>query len=266
MANENFLSYSHKDEDIATQIFQQLKLLDIDLWMDKDDLKAGSNWRERVDVGIRQSLNFLFLISPDSVSSPECEEELKVALNANKRIIPLVCRWAHPKQCHPALSDLQWLRLDENFGAGIRKLVTILDSPAGANPGSKIIYQLNLNYAEQFSSYYLFRSKYLIGRNPPETKTAGRILTPDRGASKVTATLTLKEDQYYLLDGIEQSSNYYPSTNGILINGSKIPQGIPIVLRSGDFVRFGTKSYFSYLIDFLGWQSPEEIDDRQTLT
>ena len=71
----------------------------------------------------------IFVLSPDSVRSPECAKELEQALALKKRIVPVLRR--EPGVAVPtALADSNWvyLRAGDDFETGLRKLVEALDA------------------------------------------------------------------------------------------------------------------------------------------
>ncbi|MGV2389526.1 MAG UNVERIFIED_CONTAM: toll/interleukin-1 receptor domain-containing protein [Microcystis novacekii LVE1205-3] len=51
--------------------------------------------------GIESSDNFLFIISPKSINSPYCSDEVEYAEKLNKRIIPYLT----PKSCSPRFAS-----------------------------------------------------------------------------------------------------------------------------------------------------------------
>ena len=85
-----FLSYSDKDEEIKEKIRQTLMRECYTIWMNKTDIKTGTAFQEAINQGIEGADNFVYLLSPDSLESEYCMQELSQALTNNKRIIPLL--------------------------------------------------------------------------------------------------------------------------------------------------------------------------------
>ena len=62
------------------------------MWLDVEDIPGGAKWRDRVRRGIEACKAFVFVISPDSVTSAQCLAEIEDAVALNKLIVPVVYR------------------------------------------------------------------------------------------------------------------------------------------------------------------------------
>ena len=62
------------------------------MWIDSDDLPPGAPWRRESGTALEAADTFLFVISPDSLASTECQLELARDLELGKRIIPVLRR------------------------------------------------------------------------------------------------------------------------------------------------------------------------------
>lgn len=116
-----FLSYAHADEDKLTE----LKLISTlssfhRLWIDKQSIAPGQDWRQQIKQGIRRCNVFLFVASVNSCCSPECHWEVDFAKAHRKKIIPLILEDCHLR---PDLARLQWIFLDTDFDEGMRSLL-----------------------------------------------------------------------------------------------------------------------------------------------
>ena len=87
-----FVSYSRKDIDFADKIVQALAENSLDTWIDWKSIPKGEYWEQEIYRGIEEAEAFLFLISPDSISSQMCNKEIAHAVENNKRILPIVVR------------------------------------------------------------------------------------------------------------------------------------------------------------------------------
>ena len=84
-----FISYSRRDIDFVQQIVEALKAEDLDIWIDWNSIPKGEDWEQEIYRGIEEADAFLFLISPDSVSSEMCNREIAHAARNGKRILPI---------------------------------------------------------------------------------------------------------------------------------------------------------------------------------
>jgi WD40 repeat protein len=56
----------------------------------KNDIPLAVDFQHQIDDGIAKADNFLFIISPHAVNSPYCQKEINLAVQYNKRLIPLL--------------------------------------------------------------------------------------------------------------------------------------------------------------------------------
>jgi len=113
-----FLSYAHDDEDRVRELVEAIAPFHR-LWIDRQSIAPGRDWREEIKRGIRHSQAFLFVASRSSCWSDECYEEIDYALRCHKKIIPLILEEC---QLRPELAKLQWIFL-ENMEEGVRSLL-----------------------------------------------------------------------------------------------------------------------------------------------
>lgn len=94
MRKKVFISYSHKDENIANRLEKALRELRISFWIDKRELKVGDRIFRNVLKGILETRYLIVLISKNSLRSKWVKKELIKALQLEKetkqsKIIPL---------------------------------------------------------------------------------------------------------------------------------------------------------------------------------
>ncbi|HAJ59496.1 MAG TPA: type IV secretion protein Rhs [Cyanobacteria bacterium UBA8543] len=109
-----FLSYSEPDRLIMEKIRNSLRRESITVWTNKTDIQTGEAFEEAIKRGIEQADNLVYLLSPDSLNSSYCQQELDYALSLHKRIIPVLMRTTDPMFVPPALRALQYIDLTDN--------------------------------------------------------------------------------------------------------------------------------------------------------
>lgn len=126
--NRVFVSYSRRDLDVAQRLVAALRRHHIDVWIDQEDIPKTAIWREEIAAGIEACDNFVFLISPASIASQPCRDELEHAVGLNKRIIPVICKDVRPADTPPEIERRNWifLRPVDDFEEGIDELVQAL--------------------------------------------------------------------------------------------------------------------------------------------
>ena len=87
-----FISYSRRDLEFVRRLDASLVARGKDVWVDWQDILPTAEWLEEVFEGIESSDNFLFVISPDSLTSEVCTRELGHALEQRKRLVPVLHR------------------------------------------------------------------------------------------------------------------------------------------------------------------------------
>ncbi|MFM8876683.1 MAG: P-loop NTPase fold protein [Anaerolineae bacterium] len=120
-----YITYSRKDKEFAQRLVESLKRSDITVWIDYEQLVSTENWMTGIEQGIQNSEAYIFILSPDSLKSTAANQELKLATNANKRVIPIVARDVDYKEVPIELSSLNWIfmRSQDDFESSYSKIV-----------------------------------------------------------------------------------------------------------------------------------------------
>jgi hypothetical protein len=124
-----FLSYSRLDKEFAVEDLQQeLERRGKQVWVD-ERIEPGSQWRDRIRLGIEACKAMIFVISPESVASDACLSELDAAVSLHKLVVPVMYRpvdGALPL----VLSESEWilLRDGDDRQAELERLVGALDA------------------------------------------------------------------------------------------------------------------------------------------
>src|SRR5688572_2918892 len=123
-----FISYSRKDIAAAQKLTESFKGMDLDVWIDWEGIPPTVDWWKEIERGIEEADIFLFLISPDSVQSKVCKQELEHAARNGKRLIPLVVRDIKADESPPELRPLNWIffRPEDDFDQSLSKLITAI--------------------------------------------------------------------------------------------------------------------------------------------
>ena len=113
LSSEVFISYSRTDGDFARWLNEELQLNGRTTWFDQECIPAGSDFGKEIKNGIETSDNFLFILSPASLSSPYCKDEVLHALSMGKRII--LVRFQAVKEMPDYFpSHIQWIDFSKN--------------------------------------------------------------------------------------------------------------------------------------------------------
>jgi WD40 repeat protein len=88
---DTFISYGRTDSKaFAIKLNERLAAQDLKVWFDQEDIPLAVDYQEQINDGIEKAHNFIFIIAPHSVNSQYCLKEINLAIQHNKRIIPLL--------------------------------------------------------------------------------------------------------------------------------------------------------------------------------
>src|SRR5215212_8921413 len=87
-----FISYSRRDRPFVQSLQTALSERGRDVWVDLEDIAPTAEWLAEVFAGIEAANTFIFVLSPDSIASKVCGQEVAHAVKHQKRLVPVVCR------------------------------------------------------------------------------------------------------------------------------------------------------------------------------
>ena len=125
-----FISYSRRDLEFVHKLHASLVAREKDVWVDWQDIPPTAEWLDEVFQGVESSDNFLFVITPASLTSEVCARELGHALEQHKRLVPVLRIDANGRTVPEALAARNWtfFRDDDDYDASFEALVSALDT------------------------------------------------------------------------------------------------------------------------------------------
>ncbi|MBD1867006.1 toll/interleukin-1 receptor domain-containing protein [Cyanobacteria bacterium FACHB-471] len=126
-----FISYSRRDKEFVRTLHQALSQSQRDTWVDWEDIPVTAEWWKEIEAGIEGADTFIFVISPDSVASKICYQEVEHAAKLNKRLFPIVRREGFAiERVHEALQKHNWLffREEDDFDHAFETLIKAVDT------------------------------------------------------------------------------------------------------------------------------------------
>jgi hypothetical protein len=85
-----FLSYSRADEDFALRLAKDLQSRGVVMWVDRFNIRPSEHWDRAIERAIRGCRTVIAVLSPRSVASENVADEISLAIDAGKPIIPVV--------------------------------------------------------------------------------------------------------------------------------------------------------------------------------
>jgi len=93
MSSESiFVSYSSKDRTFAVSFTEELKKLGANVWIDQLGIGLGENWDNAIEEALEKSDTVMLILSPTSVESPNVQDEVSIAINTDKKFVPILIK------------------------------------------------------------------------------------------------------------------------------------------------------------------------------
>jgi WD40 repeat protein len=124
-----FISYAREDQDVVRKLHDALLKRGRDAWVDWE-IFPSAEWMQEIRSAIDAAPAVVFLISPESIASPICRQELDHALAQNKRLIPVVCRSVDADRVEESLRKLNWIQLldPDELDRKVEQLIEVMDA------------------------------------------------------------------------------------------------------------------------------------------
>ncbi|MEZ5878749.1 MAG: TIR domain-containing protein [Tepidamorphaceae bacterium] len=113
-----FISYSRKDIAFVDRLQAALEARGINAAVDREAIAKGEEWWARIRQLIEEADTIVFVLSPDSVASAVCQDEVDYAETLNKRFVPVVARDVAGLDVPAQLSKLNYIHFIEMPAVG----------------------------------------------------------------------------------------------------------------------------------------------------
>ncbi len=170
LSTEVFISYSRADGDFARKLNDDLQENGKTTWFDQESIASGADFQQEIYNGIEACENFVFVISPDSVKSPYCEDEVKFAAQLGKRIITILYRATETFDIPMELLNIQWINFIPNqiaFHDSFAEMIRTLDTDREHVKAHNHWYQeaLQWNKNEKNDDFLLVGTEYFLAHS-----------------------------------------------------------------------------------------------------
>lgn len=193
-----FISYSRRDKEFVARLHATLLSLNRSAWVDWQEILPTEQWWQAIEAGIEAANAFIFVISPDSVSSAVCRQEVEHAIRCGKRLVPIVWRDADAKAVHPVLSAHNWIfmRSQDDFETSSQTLVTALDTDLDYVRSHTRLLMRALEWErEGYDPSFLLRGKDLVASERWLKRSTNKKPVPSD--LQVQYILTSRKSPYY---------------------------------------------------------------------
>ena len=124
-----FISYSREDIEFVNRLETALNNDNFELLIDRSHIEKLTDWWERIQQLISQADSFIFVISPNSINSSVCRDEIKYAALCNKRLAPIVYKPVEQSLVPEELARLNYILFDakDKFDTALQDLIFALE-------------------------------------------------------------------------------------------------------------------------------------------
>lgn len=85
-----FISYSNVDIEFVEKLIKEIELYRVNILFDKHELNVGDNIHQKLNELVENCDYFLVVISENSNSSQWLQKEIELAVNSNKKVLPVI--------------------------------------------------------------------------------------------------------------------------------------------------------------------------------
>ena len=119
-----FFSYAHQDAEFALRLAKDLRAGGAAVWIDRLDIKPGERWDQAIEDALAKCRQLILILSPSAVESTNVMDEVSLALEERKTVLPVIYR-----NCKIPfrLRRLQYVDLTLNYEAGLGRILETLE-------------------------------------------------------------------------------------------------------------------------------------------
>ncbi len=147
-SNDLFISYAREDAAFALRLAKDLRAAGVSIWIDQLDIPTGARWDRAVQEALENCARFLIILSPDSVASENVQDELALALDEDRIIVPVLHR-----DCKTPLRLRRLQRIDftQDYKRGLQKLLSDI-SRVDEKPAPRVEHESSAIQTQNASS------------------------------------------------------------------------------------------------------------------
>lgn len=118
-----FLSYARLDERTALRVADDLIAAGVSVWVDQYDIQPSQHWDRAVETAVRGCQGVIVILSPRSVASANVADEVSVAIQDGKDIIPVLIE---PCTMPLRMTRMQYIDAARDYDAAIRRCLAVI--------------------------------------------------------------------------------------------------------------------------------------------
>jgi hypothetical protein len=155
-----FISYSHADELFGRKLAASLSDAGAEVWIDLKDIPLGKKWSTAIQEGLDSCEVMLVIVSPDSMSSNNVEDEWQYYLDHQKQVIPILWRTTKMQFQLNRLQRVDFSKSD--YASAVSELLSALGFQSSeAQQLQKQAYEILIREHEAWASFGTKESQLL---------------------------------------------------------------------------------------------------------
>ena len=182
-----FISYSSKDKAFALKLYEGLKKVGASLWIDEKDIQTGENWDNSIEEALEEWADkLLLLMSKSSVESENVKDEVSLAKDLKKEIIPVLI-----ERCE---LPMRWKRMQYS---------DFIETPKKAI--SKLVEALELEKVDPQDLEGILPLKKPNGKPKPASQSSTideNEMISDEEFDSITAAINKQATFYWIIVGV----------------------------------------------------------------
>ena len=125
-----FISYSRRDTLFVQRLASSLEERGKTSWIDTEGIADAEVFPQAIRRAVESSDAFLFVITPASLASGYCDQEVSYARALEKRIVPVMRTTVPDEDLHDEIRQRNWIPFTEEdeFDTSVERVVRALDT------------------------------------------------------------------------------------------------------------------------------------------
>ncbi len=126
-----FLSYARADGEIALRFADDLIAGGVSVWVDQHDIRPSQHWDRAVETAVRSCQGMVVILSPRSVASPNVADEVSVAIESGKDVIPVLIE---PCTLPLRMTRMQYIDASASYQGALRRCLAVMNAAVHEAP------------------------------------------------------------------------------------------------------------------------------------
>lgn len=128
MSGNYFLSYSRRDQEFALRLASDLRDGGATIWIDQADIQPSDRWDRAIESAVRNCIGVVVVLSPRSADSDHVLDEVAVALDAGKPVIPVLIEAC---QTPLRLARIHHIDATSDYESAVNRCRAAMDAASG---------------------------------------------------------------------------------------------------------------------------------------